>query len=121
MSDINVTPWFGGAQIAVQTLAETERVAYSWSKPAGAPEDAPKTIDDLIVWHDCDHNLWLNDDPRNDDRDKTMVAEHNGWHPTGVGHHDLITVAPLHIEASVYWPDCCGMHGWIRDGRWIAA
>ncbi|WP_019137641.1 hypothetical protein [Cellulomonas massiliensis] len=45
-------------------------------------------------------------------------GQYRYWMPAGVGAHDLIQREQLYIEASVYWPDCCGMHGFIRDGRW---
>lgn len=86
-----------------------DKVAYSWT--CGAEHD--HTIDCLWVWHDCDLNLRP--------VDPHWTSRYVGWKPTGVGAHDLISVSPLHIEASVYWPACCGMHGWIRDGRWIDA
>lgn len=34
--------------------------------------------------------------------------------------HQLITVDPLHIEASVKCVGC-GDHGFIRNGKWVAA
>lgn len=34
--------------------------------------------------------------------------------------HQLISRDPLHVEASVLCA-ICGDHGWIRDGRWVAA
>lgn len=86
-------------------------VAYSWTSDG-------RTINDLWIWHWCEHPLW-------EGRGKTEFEAHRDdyrfWSPAGVGAHDLITVDPLHIEASVYWPDCCGLHGWIRDGRWTDA
>lgn len=113
---MQIVPWFGGTPIEVQPLGE--RVAYSWGMPASAdPATHVPTIDDLIVWHDCTHSVWRADPTK----PPALIDVYDGWHPTGVGAHDLIAVDPLHIEASVYWPDCCGMHGWIRDGRWTDA
>jgi hypothetical protein len=121
VTDIEIAPWFGGAPITVQALGGTDKVAYSWSVPGSltAAEQAAhvQTIDDLIVWHHCDKNLWVSDPTK----DQSKVPDYIGWHPAGVGKHDLIAVDPLHIEASVYWPSCCGLHGWIRDGRWVQA
>ena len=90
-----------------------DRVAYSWTCNI---ENHQHRIECLWVWHDCTMEL----DP---DRGKiaTRSYESIGWGPTGVAAHDLISVDPLHIEASVYWPACCGLHGWIRDGKWIDA
>lgn len=88
------------------------KVAYSWTCD---PElvDHTHTIECLWVWHDCDHNL----DPER----KQHHAYPEGWTPSGVGLHDLISIEPLRIEASVYWPACCGMHGWISNGQWTDA
>lgn len=88
-----------------------DKVAYSWT--CDLLIDHEHTIECLWVWHDCDLNL--NPVPIH------WTHRYKGWQPTGVAAHDLISVDPLHIEASVYWPACCGMHGWIRDGKWIDA
>lgn len=98
------------AEIEVTILeGSAGKVAYAWNASAAAPF----TIDDLLVLHECDNHLsgWTGED----------LAAFSGWQMTGVGAHDLISVSPLHIEASVYWPSCCGLHGWIRDGRWTDA
>lgn len=98
---------FREKEITVYSLGE--KVAYSWT----CGKDHDHVIECLWVWHDCDLNLRPVDDH--------WTSIYTGWRPAGVGMHDLITVEPLHIEASVYWPSCCGMHGWIRDGAWIDA
>jgi hypothetical protein len=88
-----------------------EKVAYSWVCDPDTRDDATHEhgIRCLWVWHDCDQNL----DP---------VNTHGvGWKPTGVNAHTFHAADPLHIEASVYWPSCCGLHGWIRDGKWADA
>lgn len=90
-----------------------ERVAYSWTCGKEQDPNHDHIIDCLWVWHYCDLKL-------------SPIEEHwtdiyVGWKPTGVVLHDLISTNPLHVEASVYWPRCCGMHGWIRDGKWIDA
>lgn len=115
-ANMQIVPWFGGTPVVVRPLSE--KVAYCWMVPQGAyPETHVQTIADLMVWHLCDHSLWENDPTKTPE----LVHDTDGWHPTGVGAHTLVTIEPLHIEASVYWPDCCGLHGWIRDGRWIDA
>jgi hypothetical protein len=38
------------------------------------------------------------------------------WAPAGVGAHTLVQKEPFTISPSVYWPYCCGMHGFITDG-----
>lgn len=106
---IEITPWFGGAPVKVQSLEGTDKVAYSWGIPAGADaETHVPTISDLLVWHDCDQSIGTSEG----------YADRAGWVPWGCGLHTLIEVDPLHIEASVFYPECCGLHGWIRDGRW---
>lgn len=96
-------------EVNVQLLGE--KVAYTWTCDPDEPHE--HVIECLWVWHDCDLNL--------DPPPEHWTLEHKGWNPTGVAKHDLISVDPLHIEASVYWPACCGLHGWIRDGKWIDA
>lgn len=33
------------------------------------------------------------------------------WSGSHTGNHDLVTRDPLHLEPSLYWPNCCGLHG----------
>lgn len=70
----------------------------------------------LYVWHWCDHHLWAGRDHYDTHRD-----EYRMWTPAGVAAHALISTDPLHLEPSVYWPDCCGLHGFIRNGVWTDA
>jgi len=84
------------------------RIAVEWI----CDLDHEHVIECLWVWHDCDQVLGA---------ESIAPGSTFGWRPAGVGAHDLISVEPLHIEASVYWPECCGMHGWIRDGQWVDA
>ena len=88
-----------------------EKVAYSWTCNI---KGHVHTIRCLWIWHDCDMNLDM-ERVKNAKRIDDAV----GWKPGGVGLHTLISSNPLHIEASVVWPDCCGMHGFIRDGKWV--
>ena len=92
-----------------------DNVAYSWTCGKSDESDHQHVIESLWVWHDCTQEIA---DPN---RQMIRADDYQGWSPTGVGAHDLISADPLHIEASVYWPACCGMHGWIRDGQWIDA
>lgn len=115
---MKISPWFGGGKVDVIPLVGTELVAFSWSIPAAAdPETHVETINDLIVWHHCEHPLWRGDPSRN----QSLVDIYDGWHATGVGAHTLVQVDPVTITASVYWPDCCGLHGFITNGAWIPA
>jgi hypothetical protein len=90
-----------------------DRVAYSWTCGDSTHDHR---IECLWVWHDCTMELdsGRGQNPRRSD-------ESIGWGPAGVAAHDLISSSPLHIEASVYWPACCGLHGWIREGKWVDA
>lgn len=90
----------------------SEDVAYSWTCGLKDDPDHTHVIECLWVWHDCDLNL----NPVPDH----WTHRYKGWQPTNVSLHDLISVDPLHIEASVYWTACCGMHGWIREGKWVS-
>lgn len=90
----------------------SEDVAYSWVCNI---ENHEHVIECLWVWHDCSLAL---DEHRRENPKRT--EDYGGWTPTGVAAHDLISSAPLHIEASIFWPSCCGMHGFIRDGKYLA-
>lgn len=112
MSEILITAWFGGDPIMVNSLDDTDQVVYSWCHT-----DKPLEIKDLLVWHNCDRNVWLNN-PR---ADLNVVRSSQGFTPAGAGLHELISVEPLHISPSLYWSECCGMHGFIREGKWVSA
>ena len=46
---------------------------------------------------------------------------HEGcWVPAGTSAHTLVSRDPLHLEPSLLW-QCCGTHGWVRDGQWVNA
>lgn len=112
MSEIYIPPWFGGEDLLVQSLGDTYLVAYSW---ASNPKGDTLTINDLLVWHYCDRNVWL----KNPKGDPDVARKSKGFTPAGAGLHTLVSIEPLHLEPSLYWPDCCGMHGFIRDGKWV--
>jgi hypothetical protein len=40
---------------------------------------------------------------------------------TSGDYHTLVSEKPLHIEASLLCPQGCGAHGFIREGKWVAA
>lgn len=89
-----------------------EKVAYSFN--CQSEPEHEHVIECIFVWHDCSLEL----DPV---RKVSPHSRNPGWTVTGVQAHDLINLDPLHLEASIYWPTCCGLHGWIRDGKWIDA
>lgn len=47
-------------------------------------------------------------------------TESGRWQGWGTRDHTRIGSEPLHLEPSLLWP-CCGLHGWIRDGKWVSA
>jgi hypothetical protein len=101
----------------VFTVDGTDAVAFSWTRCDG--RDDPEhvhSIGCLWVWHDC--TKVMPDEPN---VVESVRGKPLGWQPTGVGAHTLHAVEPLHLEASLYWPECCGLHGFIREGRWIPA
>lgn len=120
MTMIELVPSHARAQVTILDGSDGN-VAYAWR----ANSAEPKTIDDLLVFHDCDHNVMLGNATAaiaaGEERNIESIEAFIGWSMTGAGAHDLIAVDPLHIEASVYWPECCGIHGFIRDGRWVSA
>jgi hypothetical protein len=57
-------------------------------------------VDSLVIWHWCNQKkMWL---------------------AQGVVHHTLVNAFPLHLEPSLMF-DCCGLHGYIRAGKWSSA
>ncbi len=85
-------------------------VAYRFDPSSGTGHGG------LLVYHWCEHRLWAGRAGYDAD-----PAFYRFWAPAGVGAHELVSVDPLHLEPSVYWPDCCGLHGFIRAGRWVDA
>jgi hypothetical protein len=70
----------------------------------------PGTLDSILVWHWC-----------------TAVAPGDGevvsegrWAASWPSAHTLVCAVPLHLEPSLLFK-CCGVHGFIRNGRWTAA
>lgn len=85
--------------------AISDNVGYQWHGEG-------RSIDDLWVWHDCPQVLGPG---------SIAPGQPFGWRPTGVRAHTLVQVHPLTLTASVYWPDCRGLHGFITDGQWQPA
>lgn len=42
------------------------------------------------------------------------------WLAMGTPLHTVHSEYPWHLEASLLCPEC-GLHGWIRDGKWVSA
>ncbi len=83
---------------------------YGWPEEGSDPSE-------LVVWHFCDHHVW----EASDERMAEIYGARAFWVPATVGAHTLVTREPLHLEPSVYWPGCCDLHGFIRDGAWVPA
>jgi hypothetical protein len=99
----------------------TTLVRYEWTDVycpdtrtcSPTPSDpCPQDSNHLWVWHDCRYVLPA---------DSVAPGEFYGWRASGVSLHTVITPTPLTLVASLYWPDCCGLHGFITEGAWISA
>ncbi|OZD48636.1 hypothetical protein CH252_19100 [Rhodococcus sp. 06-1477-1B] len=86
-------------------------VAYSFTCGHHQPADHAHTIECIWVWHDCGQILGP---------ESIAPGARFGWRPSGVLAHTLVELEPLTITASVYWPDCCGMHGFITRGAFAS-
>ncbi len=95
-------------EIPADTTRVGALVAWGWMDFGRGPE--------IYVWHWCDHQLWAGREGYD-----AHPEDYTFWVPGGVAAHTVVSTEPLHLEPSVYWPDCCGMHGWIRGGRWVSA
>lgn len=42
------------------------------------------------------------------------------WVAANTEAHTLVAREPLHLEPSLLWR-CCGLHGFVRDGKWVLA
>ncbi|MDQ7877357.1 hypothetical protein Q9R08_05135 [Microbacterium sp. QXD-8] len=100
--------------LAADAVRVGDRVAYSFGRcdfEVGDPYHVHR-IECLFVWHDCDEVLG----------EGTVAPGCRwGWRPTGVGAHTLVSLLPLTLTASLFWPDCCGLHGFITNGVWTDA
>ncbi|MFM9542335.1 hypothetical protein [Streptomyces turgidiscabies] len=91
--------WPGLEMVSMTRL--TEDIYYGWLSHETNP----------VFWHWC---RALADVPA----DRTV---HGGpWVAAGTSAHTLVAREPLHLEPSLLWK-CCGLHGWVRDGKWINA
>ncbi len=84
------------------------RDLYDATDPIPLSRDVYWTVEpDGVVWlaHVCTYKNTVS--PR--------------WFWAGTGRHQLISLDPLHLEPSIGWTDCCGRHGFIRNGKWEPA
>jgi hypothetical protein len=80
--------------------------------------DAHYWAHSICVWHWCDKSGWRAKGAR-EGWTPVEDAMYPEWLPSGCEAHTLVSTEPLHLEPSIYWPDCCGLHGFIRDGAWV--
>lgn len=78
----------------------TDDVYYGWVDGEPSP----------VFWHWCSAAAAL----------PAELTVSGGWRTAGTPAHTLVSRDPLHLEPSLLWT-CCGMHGWVRAGRWDAA
>jgi hypothetical protein len=99
-------------QLSPDATSLSDDVAYEWKNcPVIDRASHIHTIDCLWIWHKCIQVLSERSE---------APGEEFGWRPSGVGAHTLVQAFPLTITASVYWPACCGMHGFITNGVYQA-
>jgi hypothetical protein len=56
----------------------------------------------VIVWHWC------------------TAGEDGRWAASGTRLHTVVSLDPVHLEPSLLFR-CCGVHGFLRQGRWVEA
>lgn len=78
----------------------TDEIYYGWLGRETNP----------IFWHWC---AALADVPA----ERTVTGP---WVGASTSAHTLVSREPLHLEPSLQW-NCCGLHGFVRGGKWIPA
>lgn len=84
-------------------------------------DNSDPDMDDLHriwIWHWCTRSKWHERAQQVNYEGWSREAMQPSWRAAGVGAHDLISMDPLHLEPSLLWSDCCGMHGFLRAGTW---
>lgn len=91
----------------------------SWAAPWSDPNDPVP-----MIWHWCPRTvpLELRDETQPIGTDLNRLPEwyEPRWVVAGVQGHDFKSRNPLHLEPSLSLPDCCRLHGHIRDGKWVS-
>lgn len=111
MENIN---WFNHDEPPLpDAIKAGDNIYITWFNKDGQPESHPH------LWHWCDKSGWIaarrkagDPEPKHPDTDRPQ------WMLAGSNAHQVLSRDPLHLEPSVYWPDCCGTHGFIRNGVW---
>lgn len=93
-------------------------VWVSWSAPWS--RTGADGLADPTIWHWCTGSVILKKPPPPASTGERIPDYYPRWALAAVGAHDLIARDPLHLEPSVHWPGCCGLHGWVREGAWVS-
>ncbi|MFE9812414.1 hypothetical protein [Streptomyces sp. NPDC005548] len=96
--DVPPTDWPGMEMTGLTKL--NDDIYFGWLNDQANP----------LFWHWC---AALADVPE----EHTV---HGRWVAAGTGAHTLLAKEPLHLEPSLLW-ECCGLHGWVRNGKWETA
>jgi hypothetical protein len=89
--------------------------------PNWAPCPVTKVTDDLYVgWPDGEAMPWFWHWCTGHAPGPGPMVDEGRWMAAGTNKHTLVSREPLHLEPSLLW-SCCGMHGFMRNGRWTAA
>lgn len=82
----------------------SDELYASWfTDGAGNEESHP------ILWHWC-----IPKDEAGASHCRKGLPPH--WCPWGTRAHTVVSKDPLTLSPSVYWPGCCGMHGFVTEG-----
>ncbi len=93
------TDWPGLEMVDVTKL--TDEIYFGWLEHETNP----------MFWHWCKSLEGVPEDRK----------VHEGcWVAAGTSAHTLVSREPLHLEPSLLW-NCCGLHGFVRDGQWTNA
>lgn len=92
------TEWPGLETTGLTKL--TDDIYYGWLANEANP----------MFWHWC---------PTYADLPEELTVS-GGWIGAGTSKHTLVSRDPLHLEPSLLW-NCCGTHGFVRNGQWIPA
>lgn len=112
-------PWTDPAQPPVEASDLGGGVWVSWGPPFSVGGEP-------MIWHWCARTLTRPNDERDGIETGTGLGQRDPswyepqWVVVGIRAHQLVAEEPLHLEPSILWPFCCGLHGHVRGGRWEA-
>lgn len=94
--EVPPTDWPGLEMTGVTKL--TDDIYFGWVADHANP----------MFWHWCTA------------ADPELTATGTRWIAANSESHTQVSREPLHLEPSLLW-QCCGLHGFVRDGNWIPA